>query len=76
MLILAIKKQKPELVRILLNHKAEPNYVIADSGNTPLHEALKMCKNKETKANKDIVKMLIEYGADPMIKNKKDKNVI
>ena len=34
-----------------------------------------MCKNKETKANKDIVKMLIEYGADPLIKNKKDKNV-
>lgn len=49
--------------------------MIADSGNTPLHEALKMCKNKETKANKDIVKLLIEYGGDPTIKNKKDKNV-
>lgn len=37
MLILAIKKQKPELVKILLRHNADPNYIINDSGNTALH---------------------------------------
>lgn len=59
MLIMGIKKQKQELVRILLNNGADPNYIITDTGNTALHEALKLCKTKETKANREIVKLLI-----------------
>jgi len=46
MLILAIKKQKTELIKILLYNRADPNYIIKDSGNTALHESLKLCKAK------------------------------
>lgn len=42
------------------------------TGNTALHKALLNQSSNEKK--KDIILLLLNYKADPMIKNKSDKN--
>jgi ankyrin repeat protein len=63
-------------VRSLLNIGADPNEKLADNGNTPLHEAVKVMKSKITQNNKEIVQCLLEKGADASIKNNQNKNVL
>jgi ankyrin repeat protein len=46
MLIEAIRKQKSKLVTLLLKYGADPNYKLADNGDTALHEACKQLKEK------------------------------
>ena len=55
--------KNPELVRLLITYGADINYVNPYTGDTPLHRAMYMYR-------KEIVKLLIESGADLSIKNK------
>jgi hypothetical protein len=61
----AIKNSKLDDLRVYLEKGRNPNLQDAE-GNTALHLAAKA--NKE-----NIVKMLLKFGADPDIKNKKDE---
>jgi uncharacterized protein len=53
-------------VRLLLGAGADPNAVVKDSGETPLHSALAGASQNVSAADRhEVVKLLIEYGADP-----------
>lgn len=43
------------------------------TGNTALHKAL-LNRSSNSEKKKDIILLLLNYKADPMIKNKNDKN--
>jgi ankyrin repeat protein len=80
LLIAAVEKCKPELVKVLLEKGANPNQSLSDTRNrsidlveTPLHIAMKNWKPLTEKNFKTIIVQLLMYRADTMIKNKKGK---
>jgi ankyrin repeat protein len=48
----------------LLAHGADPNWLHDKLGNSALHEAIKR------RASDDVIRLLLEHGADPKLKNK------
>ena len=75
LLIAAIKKGKVQLVKLLLDAGADPNWKVPDTGNTSLHDAVKQMKNKMSKMWVEIVRLLLLKGGDSCIKNKQMKTV-
>ena len=75
MLTAAIGKGRVELVKILLDAGADPNWQVPDTGNTSLHDAVKQFKVKNSKAMNEIIRMLLMKGGDSSIKNKQQKTV-
>jgi ankyrin repeat protein len=70
----AVRFRNPLAVRILIEHGANVNQACRKSGSTPLHRAVLSTgapgtagKSKEAI---EIVRLLIEAGADPSIPNK------
>lgn len=64
-LFYAVENGSPSILQALLRRGANPNnHILQDSskGNTPLHYACLLSKIKH-------IELLLEYGADPMIKN-------
>lgn len=55
-----------ECVRLLLAAGADPNAMVKDTGETPLHNALVGCGENATAVDRHaVVRLLIEHGADP-----------
>lgn len=52
LLIAAIRKSKVELIKLLLEFKADPNWQVPDTGNTALHDAVKSFKSKVSQAGR------------------------
>lgn len=75
MLISAISKTKVELVKLLLEKGADPNWQVPDTGNTALHDAVKLFKSKTSRAMSEIIRLLLTYGGDSLKKNKQQKTV-
>ena len=72
---LAAKKGLVDIVQTLLDQGADPNAVNV-TGDTPLHEATYYCKNdQEAQSYADIIKLLIEYGANPDAKTIQDYRI-
>lgn len=66
---------KVDIVKALLDFKANPNEVIDEKGNTPLHEAVRLLNNTKQKSHiQQIVQLLLDNGADPLICNNQNKN--
>jgi uncharacterized protein len=70
----AVRFRSPTAVATLLEHGANVNQVCRRSGSTPLHRAVTSTgapgtagRNEEAR---QIIKLLLEYGADPSIKNR------
>jgi ankyrin repeat protein len=70
---MGIRKGKVEVVKLLLEAGADPNWQVPDTGNTPLHDALKQLKLKMSKMMMEIVRLLLLKGADSTIRNKQQK---
>jgi ankyrin repeat protein len=54
----------------LLAHGADANSIHAESGDAPLHSAVKQ------RSNDRIIRLLLEHGANPRLKNKSGKTAI
>ena len=52
-----------DIVKLLLDHDADPNYILKEHNDTALHVAIAW------KENIDIVEILLNYGADPNIRD-------
>jgi len=74
-LIAAIRKGKLELVKLLLDAGADPNWQVPDTGNTSLHDAVKQLKLKMSKIMAEIIRLLLVRGGDSWIKNNQQKTV-
>jgi uncharacterized protein len=73
----AVRFRSPAAVETLLKHGAQVNQTCKRSGSTPLHRAVTSTGAPST-AGKDaqarqIVEILLRFGADPTIKNKLGK---
>jgi tankyrase len=73
----AVRFRNPAAVETLLKHGAAVNRACKRSGSTPLHRAVTTTgapgtagKDKEAR---QIIQILLSYGADPTIKNKNGK---
>lgn len=75
LLIAAIRKSKVDIIKLLLEFKADPNWQVPDTGNTALHDAVKLMKSKASQINKEIIRLLLMYGGDSTKKNKQQKTV-
>jgi tankyrase len=73
----AVRFRSHGAVETLLSHGANANQVCKRSGSTPLHRAVTSTGAPETagkqKEAKQIIQLLLKFGADPSIKNKKGK---
>lgn len=73
----AVRFRSPTAVATLLEHGANVNQVCKRSGSTPLHRAVTTTGAPGTAGRhleaKEIVGLLLQYGADPSIKNKNGK---
>ena len=58
----AAKRGHVDIVKLLLEHGANPNIQENKYGYTPLHVAVKNC-------HVDVVRVLLEHGADPTIRD-------
>jgi ankyrin repeat protein len=74
----AVRFRSPAAVETLLRHGARVNQVCKRSGSTALHRAVTSTGAPETagkhKEAKQIIKLLMEFGADPSLKNKNGKS--
>jgi tankyrase len=73
----AVRFRSPAAVETLLHFGAKVNHTCKRSGSTPLHRAVTSTgapstsgKNNEAR---QIIEILLRYGADPAIKNKSGK---
>jgi hypothetical protein len=48
---------------------------VPDTGNTPLHDAVKQLKSKAITSIKEIIRLLLSFGGDSTKRNKQQKNV-
>jgi uncharacterized protein len=73
----AVRFRSPTAVETLLRRGAAVNQVCKRSGSTPLHRAVTSTGAPETAGKldeaKQIVEILLRYGADTSIKNKSGK---
>ena len=73
----AVRFRSPAAVDTLLRHGANANQACTRSGSTPLHRAVTSTGAPSTagKQNeaKEIIQLLLSYGADPSLKNKNGK---
>jgi uncharacterized protein len=73
----AVRFRCPAAVEALLRHGAIVNQACKRSGSTPLHRAVTLTGAPQTagKQNeaKEIIKLLLKFGADPSLKNKNGK---
>ncbi len=75
MLIAAIRKGKVEIVKLLLDFGANPNWQVPDTGNSSLHDAVKQFKTKFSKVTAEIIRLLLLKGGDSLVKNNQSKTV-
>jgi tankyrase len=73
----AVRFRNPAAVETLLAHGAAVNQVCKRSGSTALHRAVTSTGAPSTAGKTDqarqIIEILLHYGADPSIKNKNGK---
>ena len=69
-LIYAIRSDNYNKVRILLENGANPNFLTENMNTALMYAVNKSYINKNTRT-RDIIKILLDYGADINIKNKK-----
>jgi ankyrin repeat protein len=69
-LLMATKRQDPDLVELLLNSKANPN-LASDDGTLPIHVSLWLIEPSPTK--KRMVAALLEHGANANARTKDGK---
>jgi tankyrase len=73
----AVRFRSPAAVKVLLESGADPNAVDRKSRSSPLHRAVTNTGAPATagksKQVKEIVRLLLEYGADPALGNKAGK---
>lgn len=65
-LYLAVNREDPDIVELLLNHGADPNGKV-DEGDTPLHSAIPV--NSYQPPDTRVIQLLLENGADVNAKN-------
>lgn len=76
----AVRFRSPAVVKVLLEHGADVNRQCKRSGSTALHRAVTSTgapgtANKAEEA-RQIIEILLEFGADPAIKNKMGKRPV
>jgi len=73
----AVRFRSPATVELLLEHGANVNLQCKRSGSTALHRAVTWSGAPSTSGKSDqareIIEILLRYGADPSIKNKLGK---
>jgi len=73
----AVRFRSPAAVETLLRLGANVNQACKRSGSTPLHRAVTSTGAPSTSGKNDevreIIEILLQYGADPAIKNKNGK---
>jgi tankyrase len=73
----AVRFRSPAAVETLLRHGANANQTCKRSGSTPLHRAVTTTGAPSTAGKQDeakeIIKLLLAYGADPSLRNKMGK---
>lgn len=73
----AVRFRSVEAVRTLIEHGASVNHACRRNGSTPLHRAVTQTDAPGTAgksdAAKEIIRLLLEAGADPTIANKSAK---
>jgi tankyrase len=73
----AVRFRSPAAVETLLHYGAKVNLPCKRSGSTPLHRAVTSTGAPATAGKQDeareIIKILLKFGADPTIKNKVGK---
>ena len=73
----AVRFRSPATVEALLTHGANANQACRRSGSTPLHRAVTSTGAPQTARKQDeakqIIRLLLRFGANPSIKNKKGK---
>jgi ankyrin repeat protein len=67
----AVRMGRRSLVEALLNGRVYSN-AVDDDGNTPLHDAAAYGKRQDI----DVVRLLLSRGADPNIRNKRNKTAL
>jgi tankyrase len=76
----AVRFRSPTAVETLLAHGAAVNQQCKRSGSTPLHRAVTSTGAPSTAGKSDearqIIEILLRYGADPSIKNNRGKRAI
>jgi uncharacterized protein len=76
----AVRFRSPAAVKTLIEHGANVNQACRRNGSTPLHRAVTQTGAPGTAgragAAKEIIKLLLEAGADPSLKNKSGKKPI
>src|SRR6185295_18294405 len=76
----AVRFRNPAAVETLLSHGARTNQACKRSGSTALHRAVTSTGAPETAGKreeaKQIIAMLLRFGADPKIKNKSGKTPV
>ena len=70
-LILAVEKNNKEIVRILLDKGANPNYSCGDTQDTPMHVVVRKLKKKGDAL--EIAKMLLEKKVNLNVRNKQGR---
>jgi len=73
----AVRFRSPAAVETLLRFGANVNQICKRSGSTPLHRAVTSTGAPSTSGKNDearqIIEILLRYGADPAIRNKSGK---
>ena len=73
----AVRFRSPSAVETLLKHGAAVNQACTRTGSTPLHRAVTSTGAPgtagKTKEAREIIAILLRYGADPSIKNEQGK---
>jgi len=73
----AVRFRSPAAVEVLLEHGANVNQTCRRSGSTPLHRAVTWSGAPATAGKQDaareIIAILLRFGADPSIKNRNGK---